>query len=144
MRAACVVVALLLAWVQASPAWAEMKLSEPDTPHYTAFGWTFLGLSLAALAIGANGLAQRDDSRTKADAAYKQYLAATSAADAITLRHATSKYANSAKAWESTANAGLALGALFLATSMVSFASDPAAAHRMLLSDRGVTLQYRF
>ena len=133
----------LLVW---APAGAAFGLSVRDNapPNYTAYGWSFLGLSLVAFAAGTNGLAQRDDSLSKADASYKDYQAAGTGADAIALRLETSKYHNAAKAWESTANVGLALGILFAATSYVAFSTDPNASRFMLLSQNSVGLGWRF
>ena len=135
--------ALLLVWAPAGAAFG-LSVRDNEPPNYTAYGWTLLGLSLAAFAVGANGLSQRDDNLTKADAAYEDYQAAGTGAKAIDLRLETSKYHNAAKAWESTANLGLALGILFAASSYAAFSTDPNASRFMMISQHGVGMGWRF
>ena len=89
-------------------------------------------------------MSQRDENLSKADAAYTRYQNASTATEAIDERLETSKFHNSAKAWESTANVGLILGILFAWTSYEAFQGPPDESRLMLLSLRGMGLRIHF
>ncbi|MBI4083823.1 MAG: hypothetical protein HY423_14560 [Candidatus Lambdaproteobacteria bacterium] len=139
--------ALALAMLLASPSAAraqEMLLKQEPWRSGPALGWTFAGLSVAALAVTVNGYSESRTALSQADKAYEQYSAATTTADALYYRSRTEHYHNRAKAYESTANAAGWLAVAFALTSYYSFYPERAPAWPVVATVDGVVFVHRF
>ncbi len=121
----------------------ELMLMDEQRPDTSGYGWLFAGLTLVAFGVAANGYQETQDNIHKAKNAYSSYLIATNAGDALYYRDLTNTYSHRAQAYESTANAALALGLIFAVTTVAIFRSDRDTTP-ILLSDRGVQWTYRF
>lgn len=118
-------VILVAGMLGGSPAWADdMILNDTSDPSYTAYGWTFLGLTLVSAAIASQSITDSQDSLDKANASFKQYKAATTEEDATAFRDQTEKHHEDAQTAEVRANLALLLTIVFGATSYFSFSPD--------------------
>ncbi len=116
------VILLLGVALSGAPAWAnDMMLDDESDPSYTAYGWTFLGLTLVSAAIAAQSITDSQDSLDKANKSFKQYKGSTTEADATNYRNETEKHHEDAKTAEVRANLALLLTIVFGATSFYSF-----------------------
>jgi hypothetical protein len=129
----------------AAPAHAEglMLMEEPQPPS-TGYAWLFVGLTLISYGVAANDYQESQYNITKAKDAYKKYVAATTATQALNYRQLTITYSNRAQSYESTTNAALIIGTLFALTAIATFRSDGSDSGPLLLSDRGITYRKTF
>lgn len=136
------VIAMMIASL-ATTAAAGTSLRGPTDTSGSGTGWTFLLLSGIAFAVAANGISERDEELEGAETRHDEYNKATTSAEAASLRGKTNRHLDRAKSFESTANAALTLGVLFLLTSYASFTNE-AREGPILISHRGIAFRYRF
>jgi hypothetical protein len=128
----------------AGPAWgAESMLLDPPRTDFRWYGVLFLGLSIASFNVAQNGYTESDEALKKADDAYDLYKAAATPEDADRYHKRTARYRRQAVGFESTANAAVFVGAVFLATGVYSFFADGGNAPILVSMDR-VEFRYRF
>lgn len=141
--ALCVQLLALPVWSGTARA-ADLMLMEESHPDSNRYAWMWLGLSLVSFAVAANDYDESQTNIKKAKDAYANYRASSSQTDALAWRDQTTTLSHRAQAYESTANAAIGLGVLFVIGAIATFRSSGPDTTPMLLSDRGVALRIRF
>jgi hypothetical protein len=145
-----VLIVALCAQLVALPVWsgaaraAEMMLMEESHPDSNRYAWLWLGLGLISFGVAANDYDESQSNIKKAKSAYTNYQASKSQADALAWRDQTTTFSHRAQSYESTANAAIGIGVLFIVAAIATFRSTGPDDTPMLLSERGVELRIRF
>ena len=128
-----------------SSVWAtDMMLDDESDPSYTAYGWTFLGLTLVSAAVASQSITDSQDSLNKASKSFKQYKGATAEADVTKYRDSTEKHHEDAKSAEERANLAVLLTILFGAASYYSFSPESGLDFSLMTSSTHVIWRVRF
>lgn len=141
--ALCVQLLALPVWSGTARA-ADLMLMEESRSDSNRYAWAWLGLSLVSFGVAANDYDESQTNIKKAKTAYANYLSAKTQADALAWRDQTTTLSHRAQAYESTANAAIGIGVLFVIAAIATFRSSGPDTTPMLLSDRGVELRIRF
>ncbi len=135
---------ILLTAGQAPLLASDLMLHDDSEPDTTAMGWTFLGLTVAALGVAAVSFTESQDELNAAEKDHKRYDAAASEIDTLRFRRKTETHHDNAKAAETRANVGLALALVFALTSYFSFSADELPDVSLSLTTNTAAVQWRF
>jgi hypothetical protein len=135
--------ALAIALAVATPARAELMLTDEPRKDFRWYGVLFLGLSAVSFNVAAHDFRESEKARNKADDSFALYQASTTATDADHYHRQTSHYHRQAVGFESTANAAVVIGIIFGLTGVYSFTNNDRDTP-ILLSLNRVTLRLRF
>ena len=135
---------ILLVAGQAPLLASDLMLHDDSEPDATAMGWTFLGLTVAALGFAAGSYNESQDELDAAEKDHKRYDAATTVDDTLLVRRKTETHRDDARAAETRANVGLALVLIFALTSYFSFSDDELPDVSLTLTTDSAALQWRF
>ena len=144
LGAGLLVAVLLGLWCIPARADGLLLLEENPQTDYRPYGWLFLGLSLASLAVAANDYQETQYNLNQAKKSYNQYLTANTTQSATDLHNQTESSLSKARDYESTTNAALGLALIFAATAYASWAWHGTSNTPLLLSQNSVTWQVRF
>lgn len=144
MRSFCLAITILLLVWQAPASAADLILTEESDESFTGYGWAFLVLSLASASYGSQAKSDADIALAEADASFASYNAAATSDEASTYREATVNHLNDAQTHEKRANAGYFLAVFLGVSSYYSFFPEHLPDNTVLVTQRGIALQYRF
>lgn len=139
-----IVAALVLGNSMAFGRESSLILEQEPRTDFTAFGWTFLLLSLGTLAYGAKVYGDSQDDLDKAELNFASYQVATSDTEATTFRDAVSENLNDARANENRANLALFMAFMFGLTSWYSFNAEDLPDAGLALTTNSIILRHRF
>ncbi len=121
-----------------------LMLEQEPRKDFTGFGWTFLLLTAATLALGVKAKADSDDDLERAETSFANYQNATTSGDAATFRATTDSALNDARANEGRANLALFLTFVFGLTAWYSFNPEDLPDNSLAVTHNAIIFQHRF
>jgi hypothetical protein len=147
MRWTAILTALgFLCGVCGAPALAAegMMLNDDSPPNYSAYGWTFTGLTLLSLGYGVYAYNKSQDELDQADKDYKLYKNATTTSAALKYRAKTEDHRDEAKNYETRANVAIWMTVIFGLTAVYSFGPEMGPHMSLMSSLNGPVFIWRF